>query len=55
MSLPPFTEEGLLPVGDYPLTLEELRQSHLVSGEGNPSPFWDSTWRAHLVNTIRDS
>ncbi|HEY9786720.1 MAG TPA: helix-turn-helix transcriptional regulator [Candidatus Obscuribacterales bacterium] len=26
--LPPFTEEGLLPPGDYPLTFEQLRKSH---------------------------
>ncbi len=32
--LPLFTADGLLPVGDYPMTLPLLRASHLVSGDG---------------------
>jgi hypothetical protein len=36
--LPSFTAEGLLPTGDYPLTLAELRTSFLVTGEGVESP-----------------
>jgi hypothetical protein len=52
MSLPPFTNEGLMPVGDYPLTFEQLRASHLVTGEGNASSTWDSAWRAWLVNNL---
>jgi hypothetical protein len=35
--LPPFTTNGLLPPGDYPLTIDQLRQSHLVTGDENPS------------------
>jgi DNA-directed RNA polymerase specialized sigma subunit len=30
--LPPFTEEDVLPAGDYPLTLAQLKASHLVTG-----------------------
>jgi hypothetical protein len=37
----PFTGEGVLPVGDYSLTVAELRQSHLVTGQGNSSQSWD--------------
>ena len=44
--------EGLLPVGDYALTLQELRQSHLVTGAGNPSPTWDAAWRATLIDNL---
>jgi len=45
MSLPPFTAEGLLPGGDYPLTLDELRSSFLVTGVGVGSATWDAPWR----------
>lgn len=50
--LPEFTEEGVLPPGDYSLTIDELRRSHLVTGEGNPSPDWDAVWRAYLVDNL---
>ena len=52
MSLPPFTSNGLLPPGDYPLTLDELRGSYLVTGEGLSVPGWDRVWRAHLVENL---
>ena len=39
-----FTEEGLLPPGDYLLTLDELRASLLVLGPGGARPNWDSGW-----------
>lgn len=52
MALPSFTSEGILPVGDYRLTIEDLRSSHLVTGEGSGSRRWDATWRAHLVNNL---
>ena len=42
MSLPPFTAEGLLPAGGYPLTLDELRASFLVTGAGVDSATWDA-------------
>lgn len=50
--LPLFTSEGVLPSGDYALTLDELRVSHLVTGAGNPSPTWDSIWRLQLVDNL---
>lgn len=36
-------------MGDYPLTIDELRESHLVNGSTNP---WDSAWRCTLVNNL---
>lgn len=48
--LPPFNADGLLPPADYPLTLDELRASHLVTGAGVLSPTWDAAWRAFLVD-----
>lgn len=47
--LPQFDKKGLLPVGDYALTIEQLLASHLVTGTGNPSATWDSQWRKQLV------
>ena len=47
--VPYFTNEDVLPIGDYMLTLDALRTSHLVTGQGNPSQQWDSIWRRHLT------
>jgi hypothetical protein len=52
VALPPFTPDGLLPSGDHSLTLGELRQSYLVTGEGVAVSGWDSTWRAQLVDNL---
>jgi hypothetical protein len=52
MDLPSFTADGLLPVGDYPLTFAELRSSFLVTGLGVASSTWDASWRAELVNNL---
>jgi hypothetical protein len=52
MSLPPFTAEGLLPAGDYPLTLDALRSSFLVTGVGVGSATWDAPWRSGLVDGL---
>lgn len=49
MELPHFTDSGLLPPDDYELTFEELRESHLITGIGNPSRTWDRDWREHLL------
>jgi len=53
-ALPPFTDEGLLPVGDYELSLAELMQSPLVHGPSEPrfSATWDASWRGKLVNNL---
>lgn len=50
--LPPFDDDGLLPGGDYELTLEELRRSRLVTGAGVASVSWDNSWRSRLVDGL---
>lgn len=50
--MPGFTEDGLLPAQDYPLTLEELRGGYLVTGSGVGSDTWDARWRGHLVDNL---
>jgi hypothetical protein len=52
MALPRFAPGGLLPPGDHPLTIAELRQSYLVTGEGLDIPGWDARWRAQLVDNL---
>lgn len=53
--LPRFTSAGVLPPGDYPMTLDELETSILVLGPGPPSayPVWDASWREKLVHNLR--
>jgi hypothetical protein len=52
--IPPFEADGLLPPGDYDVSLDELRQSILVPGPVGPSMSltWDSSWRAMLVDNL---
>lgn len=52
--VPPFTKEGLLPAGDYELSLAELKRSVLVHGPREPShsPTWDASWREKLVENL---
>ena len=54
IELPPFTADGLLPPGEYLLDLDELSQSPLVLGPGDPSlyPNWDARWRETLVANL---
>lgn len=47
--IPSFDQRGLLPPGDYHVTFNQIRASHLVSGDGS-SPTWDSAWRETLVD-----
>lgn len=48
-----FDDDGLLPVGDYPMTIAELRDSLLVVGPGEERcPRWDAKWRLKLVNNL---
>ena len=51
MHLPPFNSDGILPPGDYPLTLDELTDSMLVCGQPN-SETWDWQWRLHLLKNL---
>jgi hypothetical protein len=52
--LPPFTADGLLPRGDYALTLAQLEESILVLGPGEPRDHldWDARWRHQLVRNL---
>jgi hypothetical protein len=50
--LPPFNVDGLLPPGDYPITLDELKGSMLVEGYGKKYPSWDVGWRMRLVENL---
>ena len=49
--LPPFTADGLLPPGDYSMTIAELAASVLVFGWPNVGP-WDAEWRGQLVANL---
>src|SRR5580692_1199951 len=50
-----FSSDGLLPPGDYDLTLEELRASWLVGGLGQESyPHWDREWRGRRVANLSE-
>lgn len=45
--LPNFNLDGLLPPGDYSLTLDQLKESHLVTGNCSEfSDTWEQEWRA---------
>lgn len=55
MELPTFMEDGLLPPGDFELTLDQLRQSLLVVGPASGYANWDSSWRAQLVDHLERS
>ncbi len=54
IELPPFTTDRLLPPGEYLLAMEELPQSPLVLGPGDPKlcPDWDAPWRETLVANL---
>jgi len=52
MRLPMFTPDDVLPPGDYEITLDDLRRSHLVTGKSNSSAAWDVLWRYTLVTNL---
>jgi hypothetical protein len=52
LKLPPFNADGLLPPGDYEMSLEELQASMLIEGPGESYPNWDSEWRLRLVKNL---
>ncbi len=47
-----FNSDGMLPPKEFEMTVDELRQSTLVSGPGVKYPNWDSEWRAVLVDQL---
>ena len=47
--LPRFDDDGLLPPGNYELSLDQLKASMLVVGPGPDYPDWDVGWRLQLV------
>ena len=47
-----FTQAGLLPTGDHPMTIRALRQSPLVVGPWGRSAEWDQWWRRTLVDSL---
>ncbi len=49
--VPNFNSDGLLPPGEYEVTLAGLRGSILVNGDGT-SPTWDREWRSKLVDNV---
>ncbi|MFA7281374.1 MAG: hypothetical protein WC100_14920 [Sterolibacterium sp.] len=54
IQLPQFTDDGLLPPGDYTLTVDELASSMLVQGPADLTryPNWDTAWRRQLVDNL---
>lgn len=52
LPLPRFTPDGLLPPGDYVLTIDEIRESMLVLGPREEHPNWDAPWRRRLVDNL---
>jgi Family of unknown function (DUF6932) len=52
-TLPEFTAGGVLPEGEYTLTLDQLERSLLVSGSMSGHPHWDAPWRRTLVTNLR--
>lgn len=53
-TIPDFDADGLLPPGDYEVTLAELRNSSLVLGPNDRTrtPNWDASWRGWLVDHL---
>jgi hypothetical protein len=49
--LPPFDGNGILPEGEYDLTIDDLRASYLVTGAGLGS-HWAARWRGKLVDNL---
>lgn len=54
--LPPFTSDGLLPAGDFTMTIDQLHDSYLVHGPPRLGPGsvreWDALWRSTLVSNL---
>lgn len=48
----PLFQNGVLPPGDYRLTIAQLRSSHLVLPLSNYPKSWDAKWRDELVTRL---
>lgn len=48
-----FDDDGRLPPGEYPMTLDELERSILVTGGEDKDDAWDTKWRVELVQNLR--
>ncbi|MGV8122863.1 MAG: hypothetical protein AB2L14_24140 [Candidatus Xenobiia bacterium LiM19] len=48
-----FNDDGLLPPGEYLLTIAELRRSILVKGPRQNQEIWDREWRKSLVDNLQ--
>ncbi|MBX3406685.1 MAG: hypothetical protein KF869_07970 [Phycisphaeraceae bacterium] len=53
-ALPTFNSDGVLPPGDYPLSLHGLMESMLVLGPGEPRDHmvWNAAWRQRLAANL---
>ncbi len=51
MIIPHFNDKGVLPPGDYQVTVDDIRNSYLVTGAAMKSS-WDVNWRKRLVNNL---
>ena len=49
--LPDFTSDGLLPPGEYPLTIDQIDNSVLVAGRAG-AVGWDQGWRRQLLKNL---
>jgi hypothetical protein len=56
MLLPEFLDDGVLPPGDYEISIAELKESMLVVGPRKQgirdAATWDSAWRRRLVDNL---
>ena len=52
LELPLFDPSGLLPPGNYEMSLEGLKGSMLVEGPGEGYASWNSHWRLKLVENL---
>lgn len=49
-----FSEEGVLPPGEYSMTLDQLKTSMLVNGPTEDLPEgWEQAWRLELVENLK--
>ena len=54
LRLPAFIEDGVLPPGDFELSISELKKSMLVRGPENrpENHHWDNPWKMKLIENL---